>query len=76
MVSSAATVTKVSGSVGRIPEISVAMPRVAPHAAAKPIVKPMAMVKTLWRKTIVRIACGSAPSAIRIPISCVRNYAT
>ena len=70
--SSTVAVTNVSASVGLTPTRIEAIDRVKTHASATPAATPPMTSTNPCRNTSRRIAPRSAPSAMRIPISCVR----
>ena len=68
----AGTLAKVSGSRGDTSMSSSPSPRDAPSATAIPSAMPASAGAIPWRITIRSTSVGSAPSARRMPISCVR----
>src|SRR5512146_2095138 len=73
------TTAKVTGSVGRILNSRLAIKRVTASAPPSPSVSPNSVITTASRISNCTMPSGTAPRAMRIPISCVRweaKYAT
>ena len=56
------------------PKRNDAITRVSPNADATPIATPTSATLMPWRTTMFRTAGAPAPSAMRMPISCVRCW--
>ena len=67
------TIKYVAGSEAVTPNNMLDIHRVSANAPAKPIVVPITVSNIPLRITISRIPGLRAPSAMRMPISCVRN---
>src|SRR5215467_5138395 len=67
--STATVVTIARGSAGVIPTRRLISKRPRPIAPTSPTTAPHATVRKFWRRIIVRIAPGRAPSATRTPTS-------
>ena len=63
--------TNTVGSRAVTPNRNVATTRVSPYADAMPMATPSSATPIPWRITMFRTACVVAPSARRMPISCV-----
>jgi hypothetical protein len=63
-----------AGSDDFTPNRKLAIKRVSPKAAAMPMATPISARAMPWKTTIPRTWPVSAPSAMRIPISCVRCF--
>jgi len=67
------TITYVQGSDAETPNSIDDIQRVKANAPAKPMTAPMNVSVIPSRSTIDKITGRRAPSAMRMPISCVRN---
>ena len=67
------TIRYVAGSLAETPNNMLDIQRVSTKAPAKPIAAPVSVSTIPFRSTILKIADRLAPSAMRMPISCVRN---